>query len=66
MYVSNMRDLFHQPSEEAYRKMLEQLKTRSSETFYDSVHPKVSMYCIHNYAYLKFRNLMENIDGQDI
>ena len=47
IYVSNLRDLFHQPSEEAYRNKLEELKTKWSEAFleyyYDSVHPEVSV-----------------------
>ena len=33
IYVSNLRDLFHQPSEEAYRNKLEELKTKWSEVF---------------------------------
>ena len=47
IYVSNLRDLFHQPSEEAFRNKLEELKTKWSEVFleyyYDSVYPEVSV-----------------------
>ena len=47
VYVSNLRDLFNQPSEEAYRVKLEELKAKRSEAFlkyyYDSVHPEVSV-----------------------
>lgn len=54
VYVSHMRDLFHQPSEEAYGNKLEQLKTKWSDAFleyyYKSVHPEVSSH--HMYACL--------------
>lgn len=45
VYISNLRDLFHQPSEETYTNKLEELKTKWSKAFleyyYDHVHPEV-------------------------
>lgn len=47
VYVSNLRDLFHQPSEEAYENKLSELKMKWSDTFseyyYNSIHPEVSI-----------------------
>ena len=48
VYVSYLRELFHQPSEEAYISKLEELKTKWSNSFLEyyleSIHPEVSMY----------------------
>ena len=47
VYVSNLRGLFYQLPEEAYRNKLEELKTKWSEAFlehhYDLIHPEVSV-----------------------
>ena len=47
VYVSNLRDLFHQPSEEAYKNKLDELKMKWSDTFseyyFNSIHPEVSI-----------------------
>ena len=46
-FVSNLRDLFHQPSEEAYKNKLDELKMKWSDTFseyyFNSIHPEVSI-----------------------
>lgn len=63
VYISHLRDLFHQPSEEAYGNRLEQLKTKWSDAFleyyYNSVHPEVSIHCIC--AWLMFSEYSLNI-----
>ena len=51
VYVSNLRDLFHQPSVEEYEAKLEQLKIKWSDAFLEyyneSVHPEVSIRCMY-------------------
>ena len=47
-YISYLRDLFHQTSEDSYKQRLEELQTEWSRAFldyyYESIHPEVSIY----------------------
>ena len=60
VYMSDLRELFHQPSKEAYLKELDIRKSKWSYPFveyYESkIHPEVGLYCdvthcVHYYVY---------------
>lgn len=48
MYVSHLRDLFHQPSEEMYTECLDELEKDWSRPFVDyfmtHIHPEVNIW----------------------